>query len=78
MWISQAAREAGVNAQTLRWDERRVRASAERTIEDTDRRIAHLPSMRGALDQLVESCRHGGATDSPIIDALNLAPGRTQ
>jgi DNA-binding transcriptional MerR regulator len=112
MWTSQTAKEAGVNAQTLRYDERRgllarpprrgsgyreypadavrivrfikkaqelgfsldeieelvrlrgvrrgerhrVRVIAERKIEDIDRKIAHLQSMRGALSRLVESC----------------------
>ena len=127
MWISQTAREAGVNAQTLRYYERRgllprpprrgsgyreypadavrivrfikkaqelgfsldeieelvrlrgvrraerhrVRAIAERKIADIDHKIAHLQSMRGALDRLVESCHKGGDVDCPIIDALN-------
>src|SRR5258707_9551136 len=108
MWITETAREAGVNTQTLRYYERRgllprpprresgyreysadavrvvrfikraqelgfsldeiealvrlrgvrrgerhrVRAIAERKIEDIDRKIAHLQSMRGALNQL--------------------------
>jgi len=127
MWITQAAKEAGVNAQTLRYYERRgllarpprrgsgyrdypadavrivrfikkaqelgfsldeieqlvrlrgvrrgerqrVRAIAERKIQDIDQKIAHLQSMRGALTQLVDSCHHGVAADCPIIDALN-------
>jgi Cu(I)-responsive transcriptional regulator len=132
MWISQTAREAGVNAQTLRYYERRgllprpprrgsgyreypadavrivrfikkaqelgfsldeieelvrlrgvrrgerhrVRAIAERKIADIDQKIAHLQSMRGALDRLVESCHEGGDVDCPIIDALNEPPER--
>jgi Hg(II)-responsive transcriptional regulator len=132
MWTSQTAREAGVNAQTLRYYERRgllprpprrgsgyreypadavrivrfikkaqelgfsldeieelvrlrgvrrgerhrVRAIAERKIADIDQKIAHLKSMRAALDQLVESCHQGGDVDCPIIDALNEAPER--
>jgi len=127
MWITETAREAGVNTQTLRYYERRgllpkpprrgsgyreysddavrivrfikraqelgfsldeieqlvrlrgvrrgerhrVRAIAERKIEEIDRKIAHLQSMRGALEQLVESCHRGGAAECPIIDALN-------
>jgi len=54
----------------------RVRAIAERKIADIDLKIARLQSMRGALRQLVESCRHGGAADCPIIDALNDASER--
>jgi Cu(I)-responsive transcriptional regulator len=127
MWISQTAREAGVNAQTLRYYERRgllpkpprrgsgyreypadavrmvrfikraqdlgfsldeieqlirlrgiqrgerrrVRAIAERKIEDIDRRIGHLQSMRAALQTLVESCHADGTAECPIIEALN-------
>jgi MerR family transcriptional regulator, mercuric resistance operon regulatory protein len=127
MWITETAREAGVNTQTLRYYERRgllpkpprrgsgyreysddavrvvrfikraqelgfsldeieelirlrgvrrgdrhrVRALAERKLADVDQKIAHLQSMRGALDRLVQSCRRGGAAECPIIDALN-------
>ena len=127
MWITETAREAGVNTQTLRYYERRgllpepprrgsgyreysddavrvvrfikraqelgfsldeieelmrlrgvrrgdrhrVRALAERKIADVDQKIAHLQSIRGALDRLVQSCRRGSAADCPIIDALN-------
>jgi Cu(I)-responsive transcriptional regulator len=130
MWISQTAKQAGVNAQTLRYYERRgllpkpprrgsgyreypadavrvvrfikraqelgfsldeveelvrlrgvrrgdrqkVRAIAERKIADIDQKIAHLQSMRGALERLVVSCHHGTAADCPIIEALNDAP----
>jgi Cu(I)-responsive transcriptional regulator len=126
MWITETAREAGVNTQTLRYYERRgllprpprrgagyrdypadavrivrfiknaqalgfsldeieelvrlrgvrrgerqkVRAIAERKIADIDRKIAQLQSMRDALDQLAASCRHGGAAECPIIEAL--------
>ena len=126
MWITETAREAGVNAQTLRYYERRgllpkpprresgyrdyapddvrvvrfikraqelgfsldeiealvqlrgvrrgdrhrVRALAERKLADIDARIAHLQSMRDALEQLVSSCRQGGNAECPIIDAL--------
>jgi len=127
MWITETAREAGVNTQTLRYYERRgllpkpprrgsgyrdypddavrivrfikraqelgfsldeieelvrlrgvrrgerqrVRAIAARKIVEIDRKIAHLQSMRGALDHLVMSCRRGGAAECPIVDALN-------
>jgi Cu(I)-responsive transcriptional regulator len=59
-----------------RGERHRVRAIAERKIEDIDQKIAHLQSMRGALSQLVASCHHGGAAGCPIIDALNDAPER--
>jgi MerR family mercuric resistance operon transcriptional regulator len=69
--------EALVRLRGVRRGERhRVRAIAERKIEDIDLKIARLQSMRGALRQLVESCHHGGAADCPIIDALNDAPER--
>ena len=127
MWITETAREAGVNTQTLRYYERRgllpkpprrgsgyrdysddavrivrfikraqelgfsldeieqlvrlrgvrrgerhrVRAIAERKIVEIDKKIAHLQSMRSALDHLVASCLRGGAAECPIIDALN-------
>ena len=134
MWITETAREAGVNTQTLRYYERRgllpkpprrgsgyreysadavrvvrfikraqelgfsldeveelvrlrgikrgerqkVRAIAERKMADIDQKIAHLRSMREALEQLVVSCHHGGAADCPIIEALNDAPEERQ
>jgi Cu(I)-responsive transcriptional regulator len=127
MWITQTAKEAGVNVQTLRYYERRgllptparresgyreyapdavrvvrfikraqelgfsldeaaqlvklrgvrkgerhrVRAIAERKIEEIDRKITQLEAMRAALARLVRSCHDGGATDCQIIDALN-------
>lgn len=127
MWITETAKQAGVNVQTLRYYERRgllprparrgsgyrdyapdaidivrfikraqdlgfsldeikqlvrlrgvkradrdrVRAIAERRIADIDQKIAHLQSMRAALDTLVGSCRRGGAAECPIIEALN-------
>ena len=133
MWISQTAKAAGLNAQTLRYYERRgllpkpprrgsgyreypadavqivrfikraqelgfsldeveelvrlrgvrkgerhrVRAIAERKIADIDEKIAQLQSMRDALDQLVDSCHHGGPAECPIIDALNQDPQPT-
>jgi Cu(I)-responsive transcriptional regulator len=130
MWTSQTAREAGVNAQTLRYYERRgllpepprrgsgyreypadavrivrfikkaqelgfsldeieelvrlrgvrradrhqVRAIADRKIDDIDRKIAHLQSMREALVHLVASCHAGGTVDCPIIEAMDVPP----
>jgi Hg(II)-responsive transcriptional regulator len=127
MWITETAKEAGVNAQTLRYYERRgllpkpprrgsgyreysedavrlvrfikraqelgfslgeveelarlrgvrrserhrVRGIAERKVAEIDRKIAHLKSMRGALQRLVTSCDRGGAAECPIIEALN-------
>jgi Hg(II)-responsive transcriptional regulator len=66
--IEELVRMHGVR----RGERQRVRAIAERKIEDIDRKIAHLQSMRGALDHLVKSChRGGGPAECPIIDALN-------
>ena len=132
MWIGRTAKAAGVNAQTLRYYERRgliprparrgagyrdysadavqvvrfikraqelgfsldeiealiklrgvrrgerhrVRAIAERKIAEIDRKIAHLHSMREALETLAESCHRGGAAECPIIEALADAGGR--
>jgi Cu(I)-responsive transcriptional regulator len=127
MWITQTARQAGVNVQTLRYYERRgllpkparresgyreyapdtvnivrfikraqelgfsldeveqlvklrgvrrgerhrVRAIAERKIEDIDQKIAQLRAMRAALSGLVHACHEGAAADCPIIEALS-------
>ncbi|HEY7290213.1 MAG TPA: heavy metal-responsive transcriptional regulator [Vicinamibacterales bacterium] len=127
MWTSQAARQAGVNAQTLRYYERRgllpktarrgsgyreyssdairvvrfikraqglgfsleeiadlvrlrearardrsrIRAVARAKIAEIDRKIAHLASMREALNMLVGSCEAGRSANCPIIEALD-------
>lgn len=126
MWITQAARQAGVNVQTLRYYERRgllpeparrdsgyreftseavrivrfikraqelgfsldeieqlvklrgvrrgerhrVRAIAQRKIDDIDEKIAQLRSMRAALADLVHACHSGGNAECQIIEAL--------
>jgi Cu(I)-responsive transcriptional regulator len=54
-----------------RAERHRVRAIAERKIDEIERKIAHLQSMRGALAHLVKSCDRGGPAECPIIDALN-------
>ena len=54
-----------------RGERHRVRAIAERKIDDIDRKIAQLRSMRGALRQLVDACHRGAAAECPIIEALN-------
>jgi hypothetical protein len=59
MWISQAAHEAGVNVQTLRYNERRGLS-----------KIGQLRAMRLALTTLIDACHHGGAPTCPIIEAL--------
>ena len=59
-------------------DRHRVRAIAERKIADIDARIAHLQSMRDALDQAVQSCRRGGRAECPIIEALTTPAGEVE
>ncbi|HEX3646030.1 MAG TPA: MerR family transcriptional regulator [Vicinamibacterales bacterium] len=70
--IEELVRLRGVG----RGERHRVRAIAQRKLEDIEQKIVHLQSMRAALRQLVESCHRGGAADCPIIDALNDAPAR--
>jgi Cu(I)-responsive transcriptional regulator len=53
-----------------RADRHRVRTIAERKIADIDQKIAHLQSMRDALQTLVASCHSDGAAECPIIEAL--------
>lgn len=130
MWIGRTAKAAGVNAQTLRYYERRgligrarrghsgyreysddavgivrfikraqdlgfsldeideliklrgvrrgerhrVRALAERKIDEIDHKIAQLQSMRDALGVLVASCHRGTDAECPIIEALAARP----
>jgi Hg(II)-responsive transcriptional regulator len=126
MWISEAALQAGVNVQTIRYYERRgllpspprrrsgyrelpeetvrcvrfikraqelgftldevsellrlrtakphnrarVRAVAERRVQQIERKIAELDALRQALRILVHRCREGAALECPIIEAL--------
>ncbi len=65
--IDELVRLRGVRRQ----DRHRVRAIAERKIDEIERKIAQLRAMRGALRQLVKACHDGGAAECPIIDALN-------
>ena len=126
MWISEAAQQAGVNVQTIRYYERRgllpspprrssgyrelpqetvrrirfikraqdlgfsldevaellqlrtakstnrtrVRALAERRVQQIDRKIAELEALRQALRTLVHRCHEGATLECPIIEAL--------
>jgi Hg(II)-responsive transcriptional regulator len=126
MRISEAAQEAGVNVQTIRYYERRgllpspprrtsgyrdladetvrrvrfikraqelgfsldevaellrlraarprnrarVRAIAERRVEQVDRKIAELQALRGILHGLIHQCHEGVTLDCPIIEAF--------
>ena len=65
--VDQLVRMRGVR----RAERHRVRAVAEQKIDEIDRKIAHLQSMRDALTTLVESCHSCGPTECPILDALN-------
>jgi Cu(I)-responsive transcriptional regulator len=72
--IDQLVRLRGVP----RGERHRVRAIAERKIDEIDRKIAQLHAMRDALDHLVQSCRRGAAAACPIIDALNEAENEAE
>lgn len=52
-------------------ERQKVRRIAEKKIADIESRIAHLESMRDALQHLVRSCHHGGSATCPIIEALS-------
>lgn len=49
----------------------KVRALAEAKIDDVDRRIADLTSIRHALQKLVGSCCENKDPRCPILEALN-------
>ena len=82
MWISQTAREAGVNPQTLRYYERRGllarpprRGSGYREYSADAVRIVRFikkaQELGFSLDELVVSCRDGRTAHCPIIEALD-------
>jgi Hg(II)-responsive transcriptional regulator len=133
MWISEAAQQAGVNVQTIRYYERRgllpsparrtsgyrelpaetvrrvrfikraqelgfsldevkellqlraakprnrtrVRAVAERRVEQIERKIAELEALRGILRGLIHQCHEGTTLDCPIIEAFEQPGDRT-
>jgi len=131
MWISEAADQAGVNVQTIRYYERRgllpsaprrtsgyreipeetvrrvrfikraqelgfsleevgqllrlqksrphnrarVRAIAERRIEQIEQKLVELTALREALGSLVHRCHDGATLECPIIEALERPTG---
>ena len=131
MWISEAAQQAGVNVQTIRYYERRgllpspprrrsgyrelptdtvrrvrfikraqelgfsldeiaellqlraaqprnrvrVRAVAERRVEQIEHKIAELEALRKTLRTLIHQCHAGTTLECPIIEAFEQAPG---
>ena len=131
MWMSEAALQAGVNAQTIRYYERRgllpssprrtsgyrdvspetvrrirfikraqdlgfsldevaeplrlraakpqnrsrIRAIAERRLEQVERKISELGAIRDVLRTLVHQCHAGGTLECPIIEALEQPVG---
>jgi Hg(II)-responsive transcriptional regulator len=56
----------------------RVRAMAERRVEQIDRKIAELGALRDALRVLVHRCHEGAALECPIIEALEAPAGDLQ
>ena len=131
MWMSEAAEQAGVNVQTIRYYERRgllpapprrasgyrelpeatvrrvrfikraqelgfsldeiaellrlraakphnrtrVRAVAERRIQQIEQKIAELEALQQELRTLVHRCHEGTALECPIIEALEQPSG---
>ena len=131
MWISEAAEQAGVNVQTIRYYERRgllpspprrrsgyrelptdtvrrvrfikraqelgfsldeiaellqlraakprnrvrVRAVAERRVQQIEQKIAELDALRKTLRHLIHQCHAGTTLDCPIIEAFEQSPG---
>ncbi|MCP5327043.1 MAG: Cu(I)-responsive transcriptional regulator [Steroidobacteraceae bacterium] len=61
--------------QNRRRSSRQVREIAARHIDDLDRRIAELQSMRRTLQSLVSACHADERPDCPILDDLALAGG---
>ena len=47
-----------------------VKALARHRVEEIDRKIAELHSMRDALDHLIERCHGDDRPDCPILDDL--------
>ena len=131
MWISEAAQQAGVNVQTIRYYERRgllpspprrtsgyrelpedtvrrvrfikraqelgfsldevaellqlraakprnrarVRAVAERRVQQIEDKIAELEALRKILRTLIHQCHEGATLDCPIIEAFERPRG---
>ncbi|MCC6173165.1 MAG: Cu(I)-responsive transcriptional regulator [Gammaproteobacteria bacterium] len=63
--------------QNRRRSSRQVSEIAARHIEDLERRIAELQSMRRMLQRLVSACHADERPDCPILDDLALATDHT-
>ena len=61
-----------------RRDRVRIRAVAERRVQQIDQKVAELHAMRGALSHLVHCCREGVTLNCPIIEALDGAEERVR
>jgi Hg(II)-responsive transcriptional regulator len=53
----------------------RVRAIAERRLDQIEQKIAQLRALRKTLRTLVDQCREGTALDCPIIEAFEQSTG---
>ena len=79
------ARDLGFVIEEIRrlldlWQDRRrpssrVRALAQRHIEDLERRAQALQAMKSALEHLVHACRGDERPDCPILDTLASPQG---
>ena len=56
----------------------RVRAVAERRLDQVEHKIAELIAIRDALRTLIHRCHSGGALECPIVEALEEPIGGVQ
>jgi MerR family copper efflux transcriptional regulator len=52
-----------------------VKALAQQHVEDLDRRIAEMTSLRDTLQHLVKRCQGDDRPDCPILASLDAGPG---
>ena len=52
-----------------------IDAIARTHLSEVDRKIADLAAMRGELDRVIRSCRHGTVADCKIIETLGPRAG---
>ncbi len=57
-----------------RRDRVRIRAVAERRVQQIDQKIVELQAMKKALSHLIHCCREGTSLECPIIEALDATP----
>ena len=57
-----------------RRDRVRIRAVAERRVQQIDQKIAELQAMKKALSHLIHCCHEGTSLECPIIEALDATP----